>query len=822
MTRPRSLRLPATLLLLLALVLAAATPAPGQGLPIPGLPGGLGGVPSAPAPAPADAPPQAPPGAVTQDPAAARQALIDLLRDEAAREALIRELEAGAGALPPPEGPQAPGTSPATDPAAAAPAPPPTVGQVAVAWTQARLEVAAQEAQKVWLRAQRVPNTLRVSLRAFEGDLLRTAALEAGRVALVLYAILFLLRRAVGPLRRRLAGAGVEAGWTLRLVLRIGATALDAITVPVAAFLGAIVTASVGVIEVERITDAEALIFNAFGVIELTRVAVRFVLSPRSPELRMTGLPEPAVRSLWRVASVLIYGLGVAQLVFVPIVSSGISIFVGRAFSAVLGATAVLALIVYVLVHRRRVAGWLHPEDSDGMLADMLGPLARLWHWPVLGYLLYLFVTVLTQPGNVLLPLLWTTAKAALVVALGAMVMAALGDGSSRRLRVPDSLGRRLPLLEERLNQLVPALLGILRVFVLLAIVVLVLQMLGVQTLGGLITSDYAAWLASGLFSVLLVVVLLAVVWLALSSWVDYRLNPFVGSVPTPREITLLTLLRNAVTVVLIVLGVIMSLAQLGMNIGPLLASAGVLGLAISFGAQRMVEDIFSGIFIQAEGAMNVGDVVDAGGTVGTVEKLTVRSVTLRDLSGVVHIIPFSSAAKISNFMRDFSYHVADIGVAYRENVAEVRAAMEEAYARLRADPELGPTLLDSIEWFGLNAFGASELVMRARLKTLPGQQWGVGRAYNALVKEVFDERGIEIPFPHQTVYFGEDKAGRAPAMHLRVERPDRGGAAPGPGTPAEAAAPAAAATERDDAPAPAADIDASVRGRDMPDADGR
>ncbi|NBB83086.1 MAG: mechanosensitive ion channel, partial [Alphaproteobacteria bacterium] len=274
------------------------------------------------------------------------------------------------------------------------------------------------------------------------------------------------------------------------------------------------------------------------------------------------------------------------------------------------------------------------------------------------------------------------------------------------------------------------------------------------------------------------------------------------------REITLLTLMKNAVTVALIVIGFIMSLAQLGMNVGPLIASAGVIGLAISFGAQKMVEDIFSGIFIQAEGAMNVGDVVDVGGTVGVVEKLTVRSVTLRDLSGVVHVIPFSSAAKISNYMRDYAYHVADIGVAYRENLDEVKQAMHDAFEELKRDPDFGPSVLDELEWFGLNSFGASELVMRARIKTKPGDQWGVGRAYNAVVKRIFDERGIEIPFPHQTVYFGEDKSGQAPPLHLQVQ----------PGGATDVAEVAARDRSPDGTVAAESAPDETVRGTDMPD----
>ena len=201
-------------------------------------------------------------------------------------------------------------------------------------------------------------------------------------------------------------------------------------------------------------------------------------------------------------------------------------------------------------------------------------------------------------------------------------------------------------------------------------------------------------------------------------------------------------------------------LSEVGLDIAPLLASAGVLGLAIGFGAQKMVQDIITGIFIQFENAMNVGDVVTVGGTTGTVERLTIRSVSLRDVAGVFHIIPFSSVDMVSNYMRDFGYFVCDMGVAYRENVTEVKQAMLDAFDRLRDDPEQAEFILGDMEWFGVNSFGDSSVNLRARIKCVPGKQWGVGRAYNEVVKDVFDDRDIEIPFPYRTLVFGEAKDG--------------------------------------------------------------
>jgi small conductance mechanosensitive channel len=239
------------------------------------------------------------------------------------------------------------------------------------------------------------------------------------------------------------------------------------------------------------------------------------------------------------------------------------------------------------------------------------------------------------------------------------------------------------------------------------------------------------------------------------------------GRPASPRERTLLTLLRNAASIAIAIITLMVTLSELGLDIAPLLASAGVLGLAIGFGAQRLVQDIITGIFIQFENAINVGDVVTVGGITGSVEKLTIRSVSLRDVNGVFHIVPFSSVDMVSNFMRGFSFHVADIGIAYSEDIDEAKGLMFEAFNDVKGNPAFARDVLGPLEWFGVNQLGDSAIVLRARIRTRPGAQWGVGRAYNEAVKKRFDASGVEIPFPHMTVWFGQHKDGSAPPLHL-------------------------------------------------------
>ena len=201
--------------------------------------------------------------------------------------------------------------------------------------------------------------------------------------------------------------------------------------------------------------------------------------------------------------------------------------------------------------------------------------------------------------------------------------------------------------------------------------------------------------------------------------------------------------------IALVVFGGLTVLSEIGIDIAPLLAGAGVIGLAIGFGAQKLVQDIITGIFIQLENAINEGDVVTVAGVTGGVEKLTIRSVALRDLAGVYHLIPFSSVDSVSNFMRRFAFHVEVVGIAYDADIDAAEAAMRRAFDTLFAGP-LGKDITAPLEWHGLISIGDSAVNLRARIKTKPGQQWAVGRAYTALVKKELDAAGVEIPFPHR------------------------------------------------------------------------
>jgi small-conductance mechanosensitive channel len=201
---------------------------------------------------------------------------------------------------------------------------------------------------------------------------------------------------------------------------------------------------------------------------------------------------------------------------------------------------------------------------------------------------------------------------------------------------------------------------------------------------------------------------------------------------------------------------VLTTLGQIGINLAPVLAGAGVVGLAVGFGAQSLVKDLVSGFFLILENQVRVGDVAVVNGTGGLVEAITFRTVVLRDLSAVVHVFPNGSISTLANLTKEWSAYVIDVGVAYKEDTDQVIDVMKSVAAEMQEDPTYASAMLEPIEVFGVDDFADSAVTIKARLKTMPLQQWNVGREYRRRLKKAFDAQGIEIPFPHRTLYMGE------------------------------------------------------------------
>jgi moderate conductance mechanosensitive channel len=234
------------------------------------------------------------------------------------------------------------------------------------------------------------------------------------------------------------------------------------------------------------------------------------------------------------------------------------------------------------------------------------------------------------------------------------------------------------------------------------------------------------------------------------------------------RAETLSRVARYLATVVISLIAVMLALSEVGVSVAPILGAAGVVGLAVGFGAQSLVKDFVTGFFLLLENQIRQGDVVEVDGHTGTVEQITLRFVQLRDYEGSVHYVPNGQITTVVNMTRGFGNAVFEIGVAYREDLDEVMTVMRRVASELRADTAFAPRIEDDLEIAGVDRWDDSAVIIRCRIRCVAQQQWGVKREYLKRLKYAFDQEGIEIPFPHITLYAGQDRQGKAPAFPVR------------------------------------------------------
>lgn len=283
------------------------------------------------------------------------------------------------------------------------------------------------------------------------------------------------------------------------------------------------------------------------------------------------------------------------------------------------------------------------------------------------------------------------------------------------------------------------------------------------------------AWAVHALPAVLLILVLALVLLKVLNTLcrrveVSLMRRGRSGDVKTVREIekrseTLLGIFRTTGKVVIWVMVAMLVLVQLGVNIAPLVAGAGIAGLAVGFGAQELVRDVISGFFMLLENHIRLGDVVAVNGTGGVVEHVGLRTVTLRDESGVVHVFQNGKICSLANMTKEWSAMVFNVGVASKEDVDHVMRVMRDVARELQDDRRYRASILEPLEVLGVESFDDRAVVVRALIKTQPIEQWQVGREYRRRLKKAFDAHGIEMPTPHRTIHWAqESSASRADA----------------------------------------------------------
>lgn len=551
---------------------------------------------------------------------------------------------------------------------------------------------------------------------------------------------------------------------------------LAALVIDLAATLLAALAAYVAVLALAGAAPGQSLFavqfLTAFVLVESVKALSRGVFATRYPKLRLLPLSSPTAGYWNRWLAVLISLTGYGLLLVVPVADALFPKAVGR----LLG----LLIMLFVYIHATRIVwknrravrdGLMHQaeQSSAAVFGTLTRVLARTWHFIALAYFTTLFVVSQIHQQEALAFMARATVQSLAAILLGLLASAILSSLLARRVRLPDDWRRVLPLLEDRLNAYVPALLKSLRLLILLLATLVVLDAWHAFNLVAWVESESGHAAIAMLLHVGIILVLAALAWTVIASIIEHRLGVSGGRRPSEREKTLLMLFRNAAAVVIATMTLLIVLSQIGINIGPLIAGAGVAGLAIGFGAQKLVQDVITGVFIQLENGMNQNDIVELCGLFGTVEKITIRSVVIRTLDGGYHLIPFSTIDRLTNHTRDYGYHYGEYNIAHRESVDEAIEQLRNAFGELMRDPVLAPQILGDIDIPGVTGLNEKGFTIRVLIKTTPGNQWAVQRGFNRLVKQYFDAAGIEMPYPQTVLHFGRDKHGYASPADVRV-----------------------------------------------------
>jgi small conductance mechanosensitive channel len=339
-----------------------------------------------------------------------------------------------------------------------------------------------------------------------------------------------------------------------------------------------------------------------------------------------------------------------------------------------------------------------------------------------------------------------------------------LQRGASRV--VPDSVAKQVYL-----RRLVSLALTVLRVAIFLFAVYLVARIWGFDLLSWTASEQGAAILKGAIRVAFVVAAAIAINDVA-QLVVNHGFER-IGRQGTDRRRalqlnTLNPLLRGVVQLVVIIIAALMILGELGVEIGPLIAGAGVIGIALGFGAQTLVKDFLTGVFLIIEDVVSVGDIVRVGDSGGLVEKMTLRTLQLRDYDGTLHVFPYSEAQVMHNMTKTFSYFVFDVQVAYESDVDRALEIMRQVGRQMQSDESFKGKIVEPLDVAGVDGFGDSGVKLKARFKTLPMEQWSVGREFYKRLKRAYDTEGIQIPYPH--VHITSDAPPRAPAKS-RVDR---------------------------------------------------
>lgn len=579
----------------------------------------------------------------------------------------------------------------------------------------------------------------------------------------------WLVRRLLARTRAAIEGREQDSV-LVRLPFLIARTIVDVL--PIAAF-AAIAYVVMPLLEPTEVTRLVTIsLVNASVIARAVMAAARMFFVPRATNLRIVKIGDETANYivLWirRITNISVYGYFFAEAALLLGLPEGGYV----ALIKVIGLLVALLLVILVLQNRAGIAAIIRGSEDSGMsgMRMLRRRVGDIWHVLAIIYIGAVFLVWALDVEGGFEFVFRATALSIVIIFAAKLLIIGSRSAVDKGFGVRPEVMQRFPGLATRANRYFAILHLVITSAITMVAIFAVLEAWGVDSFGW-VGTDTGRRVVGSLVSSTFVIVVAVVFWELVSSAIErYLARSADGEVQlSARAKTLLPLLRKALLIVVATIVSFIVLSEIGVNIGPLLAGAGVVGLAIGFGSQTLVKDVITGVFILAEDQFAVGDVVRVNDKAGLVEEITIRTIRLRDVGGNVHMIPFSSVGMVENMTKDFSRYVFDVGIAYREDVDEVIEVLRDLGAEMQEDDHYGALINQPIEIMGLDKFGDSAVIVRARLTTKPIKQWEVGREFNRRMKRRFDELGIEIPFPHQTIYFGEDKSGGAPPASVEI-----------------------------------------------------
>jgi small-conductance mechanosensitive channel len=488
-------------------------------------------------------------------------------------------------------------------------------------------------------------------------------------------------------------------------------------------------------------------VVNAYVMCRLVMCLVRMMVAPDAPRLRLIQCTDDTAQYIerWmrRLSAVAVFGFALA----------GVGLLFGlygSAHDVVIKAVALVVhvmLIIIVLQKRRAVEHRLRARRrASGAIATLQNQLAARWHLVAIFYIVALWLVAAAEIRDGYTRLLHFFVVSTGVVIAARLVSILMLGGLDRGLH---ALGKSAPGLEPRIIRYEPALRYSLSAVLFAATFLALLDAWGFSPFGWFTADRLGGQVLSALATSAVTIMLAAVIWEAANASVENHLAGLARQAQMARAArlrTLLPMLRTALMVSILIIAGLIVLSQVGVNIAPLLAGAGVLGVAIGFGSQKLVQDLITGLFLLLENTMQVGDVVALGGLTGRVENLSIRTIRLRALDGSVHIIPFSSVTTVTNQTRDYSYALLDVQVGLNEEPDHVADVLRSIVQAMRDEPRWQDAITADLEVMGVNAFSDNAWTLRVRIKTQPSERWAVSREFNRRLKYTFDKLAIQSP----------------------------------------------------------------------------